>query len=192
MPTTIEAYTFAELTDEKAKEKARAWMRESNNEDSWVAEQISESMKERLAEEGLPEDVQWSLYSQGSGVAFDGPVDLLKYTTFHKLREWGAVEEFYGVRIKDEGTHYHHERTMSVELEEFDNYSTDGHPQAFWVTQFGTKLEEHLKERIVAVSLELREMAENEYEYRDSNECIDADLEANEYLFTTEGRRLPV
>lgn len=189
MPTTVEAYTFAELTDEKAKERAREWMREANSGDSWVADDITECMKERLAEEGLPTDVQWSLYTQGSGVAFEGTVDLKKYTDYHKLRGWGPLEDFYGVRIKDEGNHYHHERTMRVDLEDHGN---DEQSEAFWAKQFDQKLEEHIKDRIVEVSIELRDMAEREYEYRDSDEVIDEDLKANEYLFTAEGRRLPL
>lgn len=190
MPVTIKAYTFKELRTKEAKEAAREWLRKCNNEDSFHTEGITEQMKELLKEEGLPDDVRWGLWSQGSGVSFKGTIDLLKYTDFHKLREWGFVEEFFGVQIKWNDHHYTHSKTMYVELEEFENM--ENHPQAFWVTQHKDALEAHIKDRIQELAHDLEQMAEKEYEYYDSAPYLDEMLEANEYLFTKNGRRLPL
>lgn len=189
MPVTIKAYTFKELRTKEAKEAARKWMRDYNNEDSFHAECITEQMQELLKEEGFPDDVRWNLWTQGSGVSFKGTIDLLKYTDFHKLREWGPVEEFYGVRLTWNDHHYTHWRTMGMEIEEYD---PQDHPQAFWVTQHRDALEAHIKSRIQEISHDLEQMAEKEYEYYDSEEYIDEMLVSNDYLFTKDGRRMPL
>lgn len=73
----VEAYEFHEL-DDKAKEAARDWCRELNNDCGDSTDEVKEDFKDTLHEIGLGElKAWWSLgYCQGDGVAFDGQVDL--------------------------------------------------------------------------------------------------------------------
>lgn len=89
MPKTITTtvYTYDELTDERAKERARAWLRNLVSGDTDWSDSVTDDFKEALSALGFDitdrrerykptrvyDTLEWSLgYSQGDGAAFSG------------------------------------------------------------------------------------------------------------------------
>jgi hypothetical protein len=185
------AYEYDELSA-KAKtvaiEKAREW--ECN--DPVACEMISEDFKSYLLERGLPEDVQWRLSCcQGDGVAFYGKVDVKKYTEFYNLREWGPMEDLVDVTIDSTSSHYHHQNTMRVEHERWDDHEECEHSAAWWISRHVDDLVEHVKSTIKVVSCDLEQRGYAELEYRDSQEYLEDTIRANDWLFDECGMYLP-
>lgn len=185
---TVTTYEFSEL-DDKAKQVAIEWMRRVENED-FDSSSITEMFCERLDELGYPHDgqtsVQWSLsYSQGDGVAFYGPVDLLAVAK--RLLDRNEARKVK--RIVDKGVltitlsrlthHYSHYNTMGVDYE----YLADPIPEVV------TKLIDLIKADIKDVSRKLEKIGYAEIEYRNSDEYLTDLIEGNDYEFYKDGRR---
>lgn len=213
---TVKLYKFNEL-DDKAKEKARDWFRESW--DSHDSDDISLAIREHISiHHGLESEgyepgtleaedndkqslkIWWSLSScQGDGVAFEGrfSMDALakKQPEVRKLvRRLKRFDASYSVQIKHFG-HYYHWNSMEVEAELYDVRSlreeSDAHYQARRekAADLVEDLRKTVHELLKDISRDAAKAGYQEIEYKQSNEYVDECIEANEYTFREDGRR---
>ena len=171
MPThiTVTAYSFDELSD-KAKDKARNWFRNGIDVYKW-----SDSVIEDAANVGI----KITGFDIGRGSEIDGDVEDTEGTAHAIVKDHGEESDTYKLAVqyladrdeaidsepKDEDGEFEDQNAMDEKLNELDDEFTRA------------ILEEYLSE--------LR----SEYEYRMSDEAIDEDIRANEYLFTKDGSR---
>lgn len=160
---TRSVYLFKDLSEE-AKEKARDWYREGNDNPMMQSHMIN-LLKEKLDERGIKYDVdsidvRYSLsYSQGDGFMFEGDIEWRKRT----------------IRVKHSG-HYYHSKSRSMEVIEGEELSDAE------MGQFEAVYE--------SVCDEMERVGYDEIEYENSAENIDEVMEANEYTFTKQGKRM--
>lgn len=206
MPTTLEivAYTFDELLDH-AKEKARAWFRDT----VISSDSIMEHYRYTLGELGYPtSDISFSLgYCQGDGMAFFGPVDLPQFLT-RRLEAERAVPEFVlsasrkealeclRLRLPDPnplrctllrnsfGYRYSHDNTMHVSLD-LDESRED----VALLEPVADALQDWIAADVREISKTLEDAGYAIMEADTSDVQIDEDIRANEYLFTEHGSR---
>lgn len=210
MPYTIETtvYTFDELTDERAKERARDWYREATAGDSYYAESVIEDAENVAALLGIafsrerhgrgPAVYYSGFSSQGDGASYAGSYEyakgardaVRKYAPqdakLHRIAD--ALQDlqrrhFYGLcaNITAGQSRYVHEMTMYADVE---RVGRDG---------FGHDVDADTAETLLDI---LRDFArwiyrqlEQEYEYQNSDEHVDESICANEYTFTADGGR---
>ena len=186
MPSTMLIYEYDELSAEAQKQARETWLKYHQG-DSYVCDMITADFKITLEEMGLPTGVYWSLGNcQGDGVAFEGIVDLEKYTRVHELRGWGPVEDFFHVEITNRGR-YSHWNSMYVTIE---GWEMDDHPSAWWCYRFADPLHSHVVDRIKEVSRELEKTGYAELEYQSSDECAADHLLDCSWKFTEEGEHI--
>jgi hypothetical protein len=213
----IKAYEFNELSD-KAKEKARDWYREHVNcgDTGWSECTIEEAVtqgnlmgitfKERRVPlmsgktRGEP-CIYWSGFScQGDGACFEGTWRAGDVQADKVADGWGddpatteikRIASVFGEIAKEwptasfavthRGRYYHEYCT------EFD-VMLDEDPDMVWDYAVVEELIETARDFMKWIYRQL----EKEYEYRNSDECVDEEIEANEYLFTEDGKRSTV
>jgi len=171
MPTTktVTAYTFDELS-EQTKDKAREWMRNNGAAlDEWW-----ESTYEDAAQAGIKIEG----FDLGRAQSIDGKVGQPE-TTAHYI-------------TKNHGEHCETYKTSAAYLKERDAVITaapkdeDGEEDT---DALDAKLDE-LDEEFTRLILEdYLIILDKEQDYRMSDEAIDEDIQANDYLFTEDGRR---
>lgn len=156
-------YKFEQL-DEKAKEKARDWFREMHDDPMMQSHMIN-LLKEELEERGIKYDVdsidvRYSL-SHSQGDGF--------------MFEGDITWRNRTLRVKHSGRYYHkYSRTMEyIEGEEM----SEAEEGQFWAVY-------------EAICDKMEGAGYDEIEYQTSAEYIDESMEANEYTFTKEGKRL--
>lgn len=191
-------YEYDELSDE-AKEKARDWMRQTNSELGFAAEQIKENCEQVLTMFGYPtDDLGFSLgYCQGDGVAFYGSVDIealanrevsehyhdITGEVDHVKETAAAIMQYDGespnIRIYNVSSHYHHWNTMKIDF--VDDCDVD-----FIQQERIKKLAALLAEEIKAVSHQLEKEG---YGIIEDEDGLIEDIRANEYTFTENGER---
>lgn len=197
MPRTFETtvFQYGELSDD-AKKKAVEWGQEFAHR-TFEPSMLSEWMKDRLDEVGLPaDDLEWSLsYSQGDGVAFYGLVEdldklvrhLRKRTATRCLRYTDADDSNYMVSVSlsrnSFGWHYSHWNTMSVDVE-WSECGTDPTPAQAAAMD---ALYEAVKTFVQDTSRQLERDGYADIEYQSSEEQVIEMIEANEYEFDEEG-----
>lgn len=159
-------YLFKDLSED-AKEKARDWYRELND-DPMLQSHLINLLGEALEEAGLKVnqnggqdlDVRYSLsHCQGDGLSFTGDIER-------------GGKHYKAVRS---GHMYLHEYTMTV----------------YEITDDGEEIDaEEVTEECRKIARKIRDAGYDEIEYQNSAEYIDESMEANAYTFTSEGKRL--
>lgn len=171
MPTekTFQAFTFDEL-DETAKDKAREWMREHALQCKWW---------DFLYEDAANVGIKIKGFDLGRGSYCNGTIEDTEATAHAILKEHGVECETYKTAAA-----YLKERDEAIEAaprDEDGEFEDEG--------SLDDKLDEIAGEFTKAILEDYRITLQQEYEYRLSDEAIDEDIQANEYLFTAEGRR---
>lgn len=162
---TKQLYYFEELSD-NAKEKAREWFREGNDDpfmQSHMCNLTAEALNEAgytVNQSGMQDiDVRYSLSnSQGDGFSFMGHIHK-DGKTYH---------------ITQSSNHYYHEMTMDA-VEVTDDGDIDA-PEV---------LEECRK-----IAREMESRGYEHIEWLNSNEYVDETIIANEYTFDIDGVRM--
>jgi hypothetical protein len=201
---TVNLFTFEELSD-SAKEKARNWWREVNNDDTFWSECTIDEAKEQGLNMGLEiKDIYWSGFcQQGSGACFVGSWSAANVKTGETAKDWGdspATKEIRRIAAEFEqfakdwpessfsvthSGHYSHEYCTNFDVslgEEADNNELVSPEQ--W-----RKESDSLIETARDYMRWIYRQLEKEYEYQNSDECIDENILANEYTFLISGKR---
>ncbi len=158
-------YAFEQLSDE-AKEKARDWFRSVHDDPMMQSHMINltaEALEEagfKVQKLGQELDVRYSL-SHCQGDGFSFLGDLERDGKKYKVTQ--------------NSNHYYHEMTMDVV--EIDDEGNE--------TEAPKVLEECRK-----IARAMAERGYDEIDYQNSAEYIDESMEANEYTFTNDGKRL--
>lgn len=209
----VKAYKFSELSD-AAKEKARDWYREGNMDDNFWSEYVIDEAVEQgkllgidFKERRVPlmngktrgePCIYWSGFSsQGDGACFEGSWCAGDVQADKVAEDWGdsadttEIRRIAGVLAEiakewprasftvTHSGHYSHEycTNFSVEMDEDpDMVVPDG-------------AEDDLIEVARDFMKWIYRRLENEWRYRNSDECVDEEIEANDLLFTEDGRR---
>jgi len=201
---TVNLYTFDELSD-SAKEKARNWWREGNNDDTFWSENTIDEAKEQGKKMGLDiESIYWSGFSQqGSGACYVGSWSASKVKFGETAKDWGDSDATKEIK------------RIAAEFEEFakawpEAYFSVKH-SGLYSHEFGTNFDVSLGEEadnneevspeqwretndsIIETARDymrwIYRQLEKEYERQNSDECVDESILANEYTFTIEGER---
>lgn len=203
---TINLYEFNELS-EAAKEKARNWWRECNNDDTFWSEYTIDEAKEQGENMGLDiKDIYFSGFSsQGSGACFTGSWSASSVIADKVADGWGESKDGSTKEIKRIATEF--EEFAKAWPESSFSVTHRGHYSHEFCTEFNVSLgedadnnEEVSPEQWKEASDSLIETArdymrwiykqlEKEYEYQNSDECIDENLTGNSYTFLESGKR---
>lgn len=194
----VKVYQFDELNEE-AKEKARAWFREGNQNDSFYAESVIDDAKEIGKLMGIAIDhVYYSgFWSQGDGACFEGSYAYKKGslkaikseapqdTELHAIAEGLATVQkrnFYGIsgRVKHSG-HYYHSNSTQIDLVKSDNQGYEN--------DLPSDEDEILSQLLRDFMDWVYKRLEKAWEWENADEQIDETIRANEYGFTEEGER---
>jgi hypothetical protein len=177
-------YDFTELSG-AAKDKARAWFRETIDHDWW--DSVYDDFEPCIWFSGF--------WSQGDGACFEGRYAYAARASL-RIREY-APQDTELHRIADalqrlqRGNFYQltavirhrgrdcHAYSMAIDVE---RDSPAGHP----IVNHG---EDDLIEALRDLANWLYRALEREYEFQTSDEAIDDGMEANGYTFTAEGKR---
>jgi hypothetical protein len=214
---TLNLYEFNELSD-KAKEKAREWYRRATECDNYFSEHvIDEAVQqgELLGFEFKTHDVKlhgggtrqepciwWSGFSsQGDGACFEGTWRACGVKADKVAEGWGddpATTEIKRIaaafakeaalfphatfKISHVGR-YSHKYSVDYDFtlipEDSEEEWGDNHKQSV----------EQLKELSRDFMRWIYRQLEKEYEYQNSDECVDENIRCNEYTFTKDGNR---
>jgi hypothetical protein len=207
---TITLYTFEELPDEEAKEKARQWWRDASAHDEFWdatyedADAIAGLMgieidraKNGPGYVGPAPAIQFSgFWSQGDGASFTGkwrstpdavakvkdyaPKDEKLHAIAQELQDAGP--NLLATITRDRGGNYSHENTVSIDVETVDPETEDADAAP--------------KDKAEAVAEALRDFMrwiyrqlEAEHTYQNADEQVDEMLVSNGYHFTATGKR---
>lgn len=210
MPTdrTIKAYRFEEL-DDTAKEHARAWWRECENQD-FDTDYVIEDAQRMGAIMGIILDVRpvklmngssrldpivyWSGFSsQGDGACFEGRYHYVKGAAKAIRKEAPTDKRLHSIADQLQSAQRGAFYRLEAKCQHRGHYYHSGCMQVdVWdrENEYSTNVDES------AVTEALREFAdwiyrqlEAEYEYRMSDENVDESIIANQYDFTKDGRR---
>jgi hypothetical protein len=194
---TIDLYQFDELND-KAKEKARSWYRETSADDTFWSEHILEDEAPALLKRlGYcdPKIQYRGFWSQGDGACFSGTWYSSNCKYAEVIKDYAHDKEV--ARIADAfGTllfahpgmsaslthrgHYPHEMSISFDVE-FDAEDHDSSDDA------------QAEEEFIELSRDLMrwiyKTLEEAYEGANADEQVDENIRCNEYEFTIDGDR---
>lgn len=213
MPRTIveekTVYKFDELSD-SAKETAREWMRRCASEDfdysatyddaAEIAKLLGIDLMQRPVKlmSGVtryyPAIYFRGFSSQGDGATFEGAYAYVKGSVaavkayapqdskLHEIAESLAAAQrkyFYRLRatVKHSG-HYYNEYSNTIEIEDSEDSFRD----------IDQDTQESIKESLRDFMRWIYRQLESEYEYRLSDEWIDATIRINEYEFSEDGK----
>lgn len=189
---------FSELGQE-AQDLAVAGERDDPQRFDWDdAVFLTEDFKTQLAEYGFEEtEVYWSLgYCQGDGVAFYGHVytESLREKDRRAARLIAALEaagDAIYIEITGGGGHYHHWKSMTIEIEFENEIDDEDLPARLKIARpvLRENLEEYLTERTEEISRELEKSGYAEIEHRYDEETIRSDLTEREHLYKKDGTR---
>lgn len=212
---SIQAFTFDELSN-SAKEKAREWFRES----AGLFRDFEESPFSDAIEQGallgftfneknnVPAILYTGFSSQGDGLCFEGTwkasaVQSAKVAegwgdspATEKLKiiagEMGYLAQLYpnaSFTVSHQGRYYHDNCT---------EFNFDGFPDGAWEdwpenkrAEFEQRTQE-LKDTSKAFMRWIYRQLETEYNYQNSDDAVDENILANDYLFTADGSRTAV
>jgi len=200
----VNLYEFGELS-ESSKEKARQWFREASQGDSFWSECVIEEAKEQGTNMGLKiEDIYFSgFYSQGSGACYTGSWSAADVKSGETAKDWGdspATKEIRRIASEFEqfakdwpessfsvthSGHYSHEYCTNFEVslgEDADNNEKVSPEQ--W-REASDSIIETARDYMRWIYKQL----EKEYEYQNSDECIDENITANSFTFLADGTR---
>lgn len=190
---TIETYQFSELSD-KAKERARDWMRGCLNQDTDYADTVVSEAKDLLRHCGFwIQDIFWSGFCcQGDGACLVGtwyasdvkpgkirgelPTDSPAHNFASDLERIAKAYPNAFMKIEHTGRYYH-EYSCAFTFENGDG------------EELPDEACEELKDAARDAMRWIYKWLESEYEYQTSDENVEATIEANEYAFTKDGNR---
>lgn len=188
---SVNLYQFDELSD-KAKEVARDWFKKGYPEHGWW-ESVFDDAREIATRFGVEiKDINFSgFWSQGDGACFTGTfrsADLIKTTEEHFKSEYPT----------EEGLHVLLRRLLAVKHQEnaFLQLTTFGHYYHSGTMQAEDPDSYYVWDEMNEVLSCLRSFAdwiyaslEKEHDYLCSNECVDENIQINEYWFLDSGHR---
>jgi hypothetical protein len=190
--TTV--YQYDELPTEQAKQKAREWYNEGNNDTGWADYVIDHWQDEKLPALGYNNaQIKYSgFWSKGDGASFTADVDFLKYCQANEVKlprllkqrlEKGTVQ-VWG-KIVRTSHHYCHENTVGydycdVQVNEGRTDLMRQQVQTIWLDMIGNAR---------AKMREIYRELETAYDYEASEENVAENIRANEYTFTEDGER---
>lgn len=201
---TVNLFTFDELSD-SAKEKARQWWRECSVGDSFWSECIEDEAKEQGENMGLDiNNIYFSgFYSQGSGACFKGTWHACDVKAGETAKEWGDSPPTTEIkRIASE-----FEELARAWPESSFSVEHRGHYSHEFCTYFDVSLGEDADNNEEVSPEQWREASdsliktardymrwiykqlEKEYEYQNSDECVDENILANDFTFLENGKR---
>lgn len=200
---TVNLYTFNELSD-SAKEKARNWWREGNNDDTFWSKCTIDEAKEQAKNMGLDiEKIYWRGFSsQGDGACFVGSWSASDVKAGETAKDWGdssATKEICRIasefeqfakdypesyfKVEHRG-HYSHEYCTDFSVEFGNEIAETGE----WNESL-EEAEKHLIETARDYMRWIYKQLEKEYEYQNSDECVDENITNNDYTFLADGTR---
>jgi hypothetical protein len=202
----VKVFEYSELED-KAKEKAKQWYRETLDYE-WY-DFTKEDFERILKDMGFKNvSSQFSgFYSQGDGASFNFKgLDIKALLNFsdkhnsmpyfdildgwkqaHKktLRNIKRFQDILYCNSEVINHHYCHEKSR-ISRVELDNY---GHKNNKKTEKFTNYFEEYLTELMEDFSRAYYKALENDWDYINSDKSIEEGMEANEYTFTKDGKR---
>jgi hypothetical protein len=212
MPRTISTtvYTFDELTDEKAKERAREWYREASASDfsDFHADSMYDDFQECAERLGITfatrgrklmngtmrqdPDIEWSgFWSQGDGLSYAGTYQYRKDS--RKLILAHAPQDTELHRIADAlyDIQRKHFFSLTASITKEGRYSHSGTMSVTIEDAKGNEPAEFDEMRTLFRDFAdwMYQQLEKEYEYQNSDEVVDENIVANEYTFTADGER---
>ncbi len=201
-------YQFDEL-DEKAKERAREWYRQGNCDDSFWSECVIDDAKGIGKYMGMDVDKVYfsGFWSQGDGACFEGTwrardvqADKLKAYApqdkeLHRIVEGFAelAKEYPNgyFSVKHRG-HYSHSGCTSFDVElpneqeeELEYDSAEWKALRVRLDEDGDTLIQLARDFMDWIYTQL----EKEWNFQNSNECVDETIRSNEYEFLENGQR---
>lgn len=191
---TYNVYKFDELTDE-AKQKALETYSDYNDFDGMLDGSV-DCIEEMLFERGFDDvDVRYDIsYSQGSGASFTaGSVDIKKWLAYYKLEHKFTIlldylDDVYA-NIRSGSSHYYHEKTTSsnveTDFEYLDELTDDQHNKLNEETEFLVKI---LDEDVEETNRMIYKTLLDDYEAQTSEDAIIESFEANDVVFTEDGK----
>ena len=211
----IEAYEFGELNN-AAKERARNWYRSANADDDYWSEGVVDEAALRAGFLGIElrdigrgsyrPAIYWSGFSsQGDGACFEGTWRASDVREDKVADDWGpdpATTEIQRIarrfaEIAKEYpeasftvTHrgyYTHENCAEFEFDFPDDNDGEDWPEE--KREAWDKECENLKETAKDFMRWIYRALEKAYEYEQSDECVDDNIVAHNFLFTKDGSR---
>ena len=199
---TVNLYTFNELSD-SAKEKARNWWREGNNDDTFWSECTIDEAKEQAKNMGFDvEEILWSGFSsQGNGACFTGRWNSNDFGPEKVADGWGESDstakikqigsafgefskQYPELQVKISPTdRYCHVRSVDYDFYVFDQETGEeiDRPENF--------SEKDFKESCVDLFQWIYRQLEKDWDYNNSDECVDENITNNDYTFLADGTR---
>ncbi len=191
---TINLYTFDELS-ETAKDRARDWYREGNNEENYTLDEMMHSLKAIFKRSGI-KLTNWEIgpYNQHNHVDFDmGDAGSL---TGKRAFAWLENNLFSSLRIT--------KAEFKAKQKEYMGYGADYRPgkikpcpltgmcydeNLLDALRKSVKDGDTLKEAFRNLADVCGKMNAEEIEYQNEDAQIDESLQANEYTFIESGKR---
>lgn len=187
---TVNLYRYSELSED-AKARAREWYRDVSAGDNFFAESVDEDARSIAGILGFTIDkhgIAWSGFgSQGDGASFAGafektagaPEQIREYAptdeTLHAIADDLAALPIDACSIVRTSRQYSHPYTVRADdLPDGTDHAT----------------EEQINSAIRAFMQWIYRQLETEYEYSLSDDVVGETIEANEYTFTEDGKRL--
>ena len=202
---TIETqvFTFDELSD-KAKEKVRNDYRQNNTDFSDfyatdcidnaadVAELFGLDIRQTRKSSGkyAPSVFYSGFCSQGDGLAFDGKYAYKKGSLSAVKKEYPADTELHSIvaQLQQAQSKVFYRATADCSTSGFrDNTQRVSVNIDNWPSN-ASSAENDITQALCDFSDWIYKRLESEYEYLDSDECIDETLQVNEYEFTVDGK----
>lgn len=190
----IRLYQFDELSDE-AKATARDWLRDATASDTYVLDEMIDSLKALFKASGI-KLVDWSIgaYNQNNYVKFDlgDAADLtgaramawLENNLFDRLRITPAEFEKKRKEYMSYGEGYRIGKIKPCPLTGM-GYDED----LLDAIRKSISSGETLKEAFKGLADHIAKMFETEVEYQNKDEQVEENIRANEYEFTVDGKR---
>jgi hypothetical protein len=188
---TVNVYEFKELSKE-AQEKAIEHFKDLKQNDGDLLFFFSDDVSEQLKENGWNDvKLAYSLSRcQGDGLSFSGKLDLkwfLENEYSHKLPKYkinALCEYVYSVHSKGNTGHYSYANKSQIEYSE--NYQNGEHWDRLDKLFQDVLLE--IQNQYVNLCSKFEKQGYDEIEFQLSDECIEGDIEANEYEFLESGK----
>lgn len=208
-------FKFEELSD-KAKEKARDWWRETENElfgheypnfmtEDWVSvgEALGFTFKmhkvipyggEKFAR--YEPNIWWSMHTQGSGVCFEGSYQHKKGGAWKALKKHAPQDEKLAeIAANLDNLQRLNTWGVGAKITAGDRHYTHEHSVDIELvrvragSELPIKNEDEFKEAFRDLMRWMRDSLNAEYTHRMSDESVDESMDCNGYEFTEDGKR---
>lgn len=187
-------YKFDELSEE-AKEKAREWIRETNNQDSYPLDEMMGSLKALFEAAHLAiRDYSIGGYNRDNYVKFD-MVETTKELTGKRAIAWLENNLISGLRITPSQFKAKQKAYMSYgdayrigKVKPCPLTGVCYDEDLLEALQKAVKDGETLNDAVKSLADVVGNMAKKEYEYQNEDEQIDETIRSNDYEFTVDGK----